>query len=423
MRLSGCLPLHPTIFLQLGDDDQSIYGFRGSSPQCLKRFQEEFQANKILLDINYRSGQKIVEASLKTMEESSERFDKQIRSSHGDAEAGSVRLKSFLEKEAEQQYLLNRLLELQEEAAHSPETAGTAAVLFRTNAAMQSFAAGLRRKNIAFHMKEQSKSIYEHFISRDIMAYLLLAEGKGSRESLLRIMNRPERSVSRELTLQEESASPGMRMLRRQLACMKDFEPKLAVTYLLKAVGYEQYLRKLSQGRQEQWQEWQELLDWLKSDAAGYRTASQWQEAQQLFGERLEQERRNGSGRGRDVAGGNAGEAEYAVQLMTVHGSKGLEFDAVFIPDCNEGVFPHGFMPDTETVEEERRILYVAMTRAKKSLELLYLTGTDKSPRLPSRFLNPLLYSSSSTTSSNSQPSRYSSNASVTFSYTSSSSI
>ena len=78
------------------------------------------------------------------------------------------------------------------------------------------------------------------------------------------------------------------------------------------------------------------------------------------------------------------------VHLLTVHGAKGLEFDNVWIPDCNEKIFPHGTMPDESTVEEERRIFYVAMTRAKKNLELLYLTGTKERPRQPSRFLNPL---------------------------------
>ena len=113
---------------------------------------------------------------------------------------------------------------------------------------------------------------------------------------------------------------------------------------------------------------------------------------------------------------------------MTVHGAKGLEFDNVWIPDCNEKIFPHGTMPDESTVEEERRIFYVAMTRAKKSLELLYLTGTRERPRQPSRFLNPLFLKKqkkahSSVSSSNSQLSRYSSKASATFSYSSSSSI
>ena len=85
------------------------------------------------------------------------------------------------------------------------------------------------------------------------------------------------------------------------------------------------------------------------------------------------------------------GEAGGTIHLMTVHASKGLEFDRVYIPDCNEKVYPHGRMQDGEQCEEERRIFYVGMTRAKKNLELLYLIGTKERPRLPSRFLNPLL--------------------------------
>lgn len=427
VRLLASPPYH---IFAVGDDDQSIYGFRGSSPECLKRFEEEFAAHRMLLDINYRSGHKIVEASLAVMEESKTRFEKQIRAGRPKAEEGSVTIRPFMGKEQERDYLLRRLESLQREAEAekrlTDEARGTApvadgqtvAVLFRTNSAMQGFAAALRHKNIPYRMKEGNKSVYEHFIVKDMMAYLLLAEGEDSRELLLRIMNKPYRQISREITADEAALSKGMRQLRRQLECMKDFAPQLSVSYVLKAVGYERYLRQLSVGKPEKWQEWQTLLEWLKCDAASYSTASEWREAQRLYGEQLERERDLRSG-GREAAH----EEEFAVQLMTVHASKGLEFDQVFIPDCNEGVFPYGHMPDMRSVDEERRILYVAMTRAKLSLELLYLTGTEKSPRPPSRFLNPLLYSSSSTNSSNSQLSRYSSKASATFSYSASSSI
>lgn len=425
VRLMATPPYH---IFAVGDDDQSIYGFRGSGPECLKRFEEEFAAHRILLDINYRSGQKIVEASLAVMAESKNRFEKQIRTGRPEAEKGSVTISSFAGKEQERDYLLHSLEGLRRDAGAekrttdkarvtAPATDGqTIAVLFRTNSAMQGFAAALRHNNIPYRMKEGNKSIYEHFIVKDMMAYLLLAEGKNSRELLLRIMNKPYRQISREITSDEEAASNGMRQLKRQLDRMKEFAPQLAVSYVLKAVGYERYLRQLSAGKPGKWQDWQTLLEWLRCDAAGYSTASEWQEAQRLYKEQLERERALSGGRER------AQEEGFAVQLMTVHASKGLEFDYVFIPDCNEGVFPYGHMPDVRSVEEERRILYVAMTRAKSSLELLYLTGTEKSPRPLSRFLNPLLYSSS-TNSSNSQLSRYSSKASATFSYSASSSI
>jgi len=114
------------------------------------------------------------------------------------------------------------------------------------------------------------------------------------------------------------------------------------------------------------------------------------------------------------------------VRIMTMHGSKGLEFSYVCIVNVNDGTIPGKRSRKNEEIEEERRLLYVAMTRAKKILDILYLTGTPDYPRLPSRFLNPLLehnYSSSSTNSSNSTLSKNSSKASATVSYSSSSSM
>ena len=144
-----------------------------------------------------------------------------------------------------------------------------------------------------------------------------------------------------------------------------------------------------------------EILDWLSEDAKNYQTLEEWQDSQRKYAEMLEENKTL-----REQTNYEYEQSERPViHLMTVHASKGLEFDHVWIPDCNEKVFPHGSMPDRESCEEERRIFYVGMTRAKKSLGLLCLTGTKERPRLISRFLNPLwkkYYSSSSTTSSNS---------------------
>lgn len=205
--------------------------------------------------------------------------------------------------------------------------------------------------------------------------------------------------------------------LERQLESLRRMPLPLGIRYIMKAVGYDECLQTLAKNDMEKLSEWRELAAWLKADAARFGSVQDWVRAQIICIE----ETRN--------APEQTGEGE-ALWLMTVHGSKGLEFDKVIIPDCNEKVFPNGELQGRERVEEERRIFYVAMTRAKKSLELLCLTGDRGSPRLPSRFLNPLLgysssmsVSSSSTSSSNSQLSRYSSKASSTFSYSSSSSI
>lgn len=409
LKLLSSPPHH---ILAVGDDDQSIYGFRGSSPKCLRKFEEEYRAGRICLDLNYRSRKKIIDASMMIMEEAQNRYVKQLKTGRMEREEGFVGIRSFEEKEQEYQYLLEKLHQKEAEKEMT-------AVLFRTNSAMQGFAAMLHRKGLPYRMKERSKSIYEHFIVKDIMAYLLLAEGEKNREYLLRIMNKPCRFISREVTEEEEAYSKGMVMLKKQLCAIRGLSLPLAITYILKAAGYERYLRQISAGKAEMWKEWQELIEWLKTESAQYQTAGDWKEAQWLFKEKLEREWEENS----QYESTREEEEEYVIQLMTVHASKGLEFESVFIPDCNEGVFPYGHMSDSATVEEERRILYVAMTRAKTSLELLYLTGTKKSPRLPSRFINSLLYSSSSTNSSNSQLSKYSSKASDTFSNSSSSEI
>lgn len=403
----------------VGDDDQSIYGFRGSEPKCLQTFEEEYRASKIHLNLNYRSVPIIIESSLKVMEEGKDRYHKELLSGRKDGEVGNVSLQMFDDAEKEATDIVENLKRMFVKNKGLPANdCPSVAILFRTNMSLQTYSAVLRRENIPFRMKERQENIYEHFIVKDIMAYLLLAEGEFSREFFLQIMNKPCRFISRE-ALYEEETNPGIQKLKTQLNNMKHFTPGFAVQYICKAIGYERYLRQLAAGKEEQWEEWNRILLWTKAEATHYDTAKDWQEAQWLYAQELENKNMDSKSFAKQK-----NNEDFAVQLMTVHGAKGLEFDTVIIPDCNEGNFPYGRMPDEKAVEEERRIFYVAMTRAKNNLELSCLTGTKKSPRLPSRYLNPLLYSSSvSTSSSNSQLSKYSSKASETFSNSSSSSM
>jgi len=409
----------------VGDDDQSIYGFRGSRPEILKQFWQEYNAKKICLDTNYRSSKEIIKASLSVINENQNRFHKTLKASpeqeiQGD-NSPSVTIRPFPEREQEYEYLVSKLRD--DNSKH------TTAVLFRTNAYMQGVAARLSREGIPYTMKEKVRSIYEHFIVKDIMAYLCVASGIGNRAMFLQIMNKPSRQINREAVgegkfdyrivksfYQKQGLNaPRIRVIQaieqmdKQMQCLKRLSPFPAVQYIRKAVGYEGYLKGKAQTA-VQWKEWEEMLEWLSTDALNYSTVKDWLEAQEQYTRKLKQ-------RGPDVL------PSTGIFLMTVHASKGLEFDSVLIPDCNEKIFPHGSMPDEDSLEEERRIFYVAMTRAKKNLELLYLTGTKERPRLSSRFLNPLLKTYSSTNSSNSQLSKYSSKASATRSYSSSSSM
>ncbi|MDE6169485.1 MAG: ATP-dependent helicase, partial [Acetatifactor sp.] len=435
----------PYNIFAVGDDDQSIYGFRGSRPECLRRFADEFQARKIFLNINYRSERVIVESSLAVINENHNRFMKElVPASYRTEIAGKgisealrtaeeqkgLRILSFEDREEQYHYLTKHLKEWYLASGRDTGENRQCAVLFRTNAYMQGLAARLRREDIPYAMNEKTQSIYEHFIVRDIMAYLSLAQGEWSRESMLRIMNRPSRYISREAAAScaslEEMISyyeraelsanlrrkilENLHSLQRQLCNIRNLSPGLAVPYIRRAAGYEAFLKERAAGNPDKWDEWQRLMEWLKSDGGSYRSVREWKDAQEAYTRSLEE--------------GNKLKDQRPVEsicLMTVHGAKGLEFDKVIIPDCNEGIFPHGRMPDPEDVEEERRIFYVAMTRSKKSLELLYLTGSNTRSRQVSRFLTHLY--GSSTSSSNSQLSRNSSKASATFSYSSSSSM
>lgn len=429
------LAAQPYNIFAVGDDDQAIYGFRGSQPECLKRFEAEFHARQLLLDVNYRSKTEIVRASLAVIEENKDRFVKQLRAAsecsklmtdtgagyrfgmtggadrtgkgstiRGSDGAGPVSVHAFSEKEAQYGHM-------QQAISRCLGKGESCAVLFRTNSYMQGFAARLKAADIPYEMKEKVASIYEHFIVQDIMAYLQIAAGGGTREQMLRIMNKPSRYISREAVgegsvdlgkveeyyrkaqvpeMQRDRVRKELPRFRKQLQSVKGFTLRPAINYILKAMGYEQYLKEQAGANAEKWQEWQELLEWLKEDASGYAGVKEWKVFQESYAKSLEQNKNQTGQHPQKQKEGESAEKKAKVHLLTVHGAKGLEFDNVWIPDCNEKIFPHGTMPDESAVEEERRIFYVAMTRAKKNLELLYLTGTKERPRQPSRFLNPL---------------------------------
>lgn len=195
----------PFSIMAVGDDDQSVYGFRGAEPECLKRFKREFQAEVLLLNQNYRSLKNIVEASGLVIREGKNRFEKKLFTGRREKEEGEVLLKGFSDREKEWNYLTGRLEGLQERAQR--EDIGETAVLFRTNASMNRFAAILKNRGIAFEKKGQESRLYEHFIVQDILAYLRLAEGEKSEECLLRILNKPSRGLDRELTREMKNSA------------------------------------------------------------------------------------------------------------------------------------------------------------------------------------------------------------------------
>lgn len=368
----------------VGDDDQSIYGFRGAEPECMKKFVQEMDAKILPLSINYRSTSAIVSFAGEMIAPNKLRFSKNIQAQSVQGAVEPVQLHLFSTKEKEIEWLTGLLKEV---SCAGKEVVG---VLFRTRSNMQLIANALTAENINFSMREKLPGFGDHFICRDILSYLKLAAGKGNKADLLRIMNKPFRGIGREAVAELEAVAEAetvveadivaiseatvgweteekLNKLWKSIQKMQGMSPHLAIDYIFHALRYREYaehkLQKAGQG-----EDWREIAKVLKKLALCCADVEELEAAIQKFDSR--------------------GAPDSCIRLMTVHAAKGLEFDRVFLPDCNEKVFPYGVMQEEALLEEERRIFYVAVTRAKKSLELLAVTGTPERPRQISRFLN-----------------------------------
>ena len=309
------------------------------------------------------------------------------------------------------------------------------AMICRTNYDCAIWAQILRKQGIPFSVKEVLANPFDHFVIRDLMAYLALAHGEMYRRHFLRIMNRPVRylkrvSVSDEIVTEEDMLtyyhdSPALQQEIRRLFCdirsLRGRKLYLQIHFIRNVIGYDKYLKdKYGVTKAE---EYSGVADTFQEMAKGFGSYEDLNDYISQYDELKNKDRKAGGAVG-DHAKKAAEEnrEEKGIRLMTMHASKGLEFDTVYLPDCQEGKIPSARSKTAEAVEEERRMLYVAMTRARKELCMTAYRGKSGKD-MPSRFVSCLCQSSSSTSSSNSDASKYSSNASATASYSSSSSI
>lgn len=397
----------------VGDDDQSIYGFRGANPDSMQRFLTDFpEAKRILLDMNFRCHGEIVEAAGKVIRENKNRIAKEIFSHHTEGEG--LKICSAESEEKLRDAVIHALLEEQNKGKLSD-----CAMICRTNLECGLWAQTLKEASIPFTLKERPRNRFSHFVIQDICAYLALGQGQLERRHFLRVMNRPVRymkrdSFPREKAEREEiiryyddipAVQEKVKRLFQEIENLAGKRVHLQIHYIRKVIGYDGYLReKYGSGKAE------ELIkkgEEFEAFSKKFLSVQEMQDYMQEYAETI-----------KEPAGKQQG-----IQLMTIHASKGLEFRKVFLPECNEGKMPSEQAKTQAQVEEERRMFYVAMTRAKQGL--LLFSHTEKNGKgTPSRFLNPLLsHGSSSTSSSNSALSKNSSKASATASYSSSSSI
>lgn len=359
----------------VGDDDQSIYGFRGAKPDIMKQFIQDYpEVKTCILDTNYRCSGAIVEAAGKLIRYNQNRLSKTIQAAREPGEPVKVRC---FDKTAEQnENIREQILAYRNHGISYRDMA----VLFRTNTQARGLASKLMEFNIPFVLREHLPNLYEHWAVKDILTYIEVAKGERQRAKVMRIINRPKRYVHRnaftepyadleELKLFYEDKDwmvDRIEQMQSDLKMLATLKPFAAVNFIRKGIGYDEYIREYADYRGMRADDLLSILDELQEEAREQETLTDWFEHIREYGEELQEQSR----RSKQIR--TAQEEEDAVVLLTMHGAKGLEYDCVFIPDANEGITPHGKAVLPSDLEEERRMFYVAMTRARDHLHISY---------------------------------------------------
>ncbi len=370
----------------VGDDDQSIYRFRGASPGIMLHFEKDYpDAVRICLDTNYRSTPEIVETSKNLISYNKNRFDKNIRAVS--AGGPSPIFRSFQSQREQNACLIETIIQLNRRTGIPLHEI---AVLFRTNDQPALLMRMMSEHQIPFVSKQNIPNLFDHWIAGDLNAYLRLAQGERSRRLFLAIMNRPNRSLSRESLPFEEVSFDAwsdfylgrqdllaqLKKLEGDLDALSRMSPYSAINYIRKAAGYEEYVKKFALSRNISQNKLFSVLDEIQEESRQFQSFHEWFAYQEEV---------------RKLAAKNKAEkntVESAVLFSTLHAAKGLEFDTVFLIDINENVIPDKKALTPDDLEEERRLFYVGLTRAKRRLYLFCSAQIRNKTMLPSRFLN-----------------------------------
>ncbi len=371
----------------VGDDDQSVYGFRGARPGIMQDFRKDYKdARQILLDVNYRSGAHIVHGSLRVIGHNRNRFSKSIRAHKGPGH--NIHVQEVKDPSEESLYIAGQIKKTMEDGISVQEIA----VLYRACADAGVLAETLMECGIPFRMKEHMNNLYEHFIGLDISSYFHLANGDACRKHFLQVANRPNRYIGRDSmecgTVSYESLrsfycdkrwmQDRIDQLEWDMKMIRGKTPYAAIEYIRKSMGYNEFLRDYADYRGTDPEELFAVLGEIQERSRKILTISDWFLHVEAYKELLlKQGRPESLGQG--------------ISLLTMHGAKGLEFDTVFIPGANEGVCPYKKAIMEEELEEERRLFYVAMTRAKRRLTICCVKEKNGKDMQPSRFVNELL--------------------------------
>lgn len=376
----------------VGDDDQSIYGFRGAKPELMLYMKQEFPSLRtISLTVNYRSTEFITGAAARVILHNDTRFYKRVQSFRGRGQ--NVHVQEVLDEQEEAQYVTEEIQKKLDQGIKP----GEIAVLFRAAVQARMISEILSEHRIPFEMRDYVTNFYRHFIVKDMMAYLQLAAGKRDRSLFLTICNRPLRYLARNSM---ENRQVNFEELRKfycdkdwmldiidqfdvDVRMMKNMAPYAAIQYIRKKIGYDDFLKEYAEKHQISWKQLMDVMAELEERSKNFKSYDEWEIHIAKYTQELEEQQ----AKARKIKG----ERENKVQLMTIHSAKGLEFEDVFVIHANEGEIPHQKAEKKDEIEEERRLFYVALTRAKNNLCISYITQKNGNSIKPSRFVEELL--------------------------------
>ena len=342
----------------VGDDDQSIYGFRGANHKNILDFEKDFNSKVIKLELNYRSTNQILNAANSLISFNKNRYNKKLISAKGDGK--EVRVLSNYNEIAEAEMIAREIKKLINSGVNPKDIA----ILYRINALSRSIEDGLRNEGILYKLVGGMK-FYEREEIKDLISYLRLLVNPHDDYSFKRIVNKPRRGIGKTSVIKLEEAKGEKSFIEFIKENDLRFLSKKAAKTLKDFVNTLEFLSKSSL------EELPELIEETIELSKSYKDEDKARNIEEFYGLMHEKSDLNLREFLNELSLETDQDkiADEMINVMTIHASKGLEFDYLYVIGMEEGFFPLG---DAD-IEEERRLAYVAITRARKELTLSHV--------------------------------------------------
>lgn len=374
----------------VGDDDQSIYGFRGARPEIMIEFKDYYpEAELIVLDVNYRSTQSIINVAGRVIENNKTRLDKCAHANNDKDFQPDIR--KFRNQVEELKFVVSKIREYENQGISLSEMA----ILVRNNSQIQEISSFLKNRKIEAESGKHRSNIYNGMVAKDILSYVrgaLKFDGTYFNEDLIYVLNKPQRYISRQVVLSVNMNISAVRRIYSKnnidsflfhIEMIRKLPPQAALSYVRKGAGYEEYLRLYAIENNIPMSGLLKQLEQLVQECSKFNTLEQWINSIDSA--------QNSEGQNFGKKSSGEGGTNNRINIMTMHGSKGLEFKAVFIVDANQGIIPTSKALRERDFEEERRLFYVAITRAIDYLNIYAVEERLGCPIEVSMFVEEML--------------------------------